>query len=140
VALAEDLEHWLKHEPIQARRSGILARGRKWVRRKPAITALIASLVAFAASMGWIIWKSEPISRPSPAVANGIAVLPFENLSPHPDSAYLADGIQEEILTRLESASLFLTAQLPVSFRFISDHTWHVVTYVRTFSEVDDVS
>src|SRR5260370_6604908 len=30
-----------------------------------------------------------------------IAVLPFENLSPHPDSAYLADGIQEEILTRL---------------------------------------
>jgi TolB-like protein/Tfp pilus assembly protein PilF len=28
-------------------------------------------------------------------------VLPFENLSPYPDSAYLADGIQEEILTRL---------------------------------------
>ena len=28
-------------------------------------------------------------------------MLPFENLSPDPDSAYFADGIQEEILTRL---------------------------------------
>ena len=31
----------------------------------------------------------------------GIAVLPFENLSRDPDNAYFADGIQEEILTRL---------------------------------------
>src|SRR5262249_8700520 len=30
-----------------------------------------------------------------------IAVLPFENLSRDPDNAYFADGIQEEILTRL---------------------------------------
>jgi eukaryotic-like serine/threonine-protein kinase len=30
-----------------------------------------------------------------------IAVLPFENLSSEPDNAYFADGIQEEILTRL---------------------------------------
>jgi TolB-like protein len=32
-----------------------------------------------------------------------IAVLPFENLSPDPDNAYFADGIHEEILTRLAS-------------------------------------
>ncbi len=32
-----------------------------------------------------------------------IAVLPFENLSRDPDNAYFADGIQEEILTRLAS-------------------------------------
>src|SRR5205823_3409003 len=32
LALAEDLERWLKHEPIQARRTGIFVRGRKWVR------------------------------------------------------------------------------------------------------------
>jgi TolB-like protein/Flp pilus assembly protein TadD len=31
----------------------------------------------------------------------GIAVLPFENLSRDPDNAYFAQGIQEEILTRL---------------------------------------
>src|SRR5262249_20177953 len=33
----------------------------------------------------------------------GIAVLPFENLSHDPDNAYFADGIREEILTRLIS-------------------------------------
>src|SRR5215467_7102788 len=37
VALAEDLEHWLKHEPIRARRTGVFIRGRKWVRRNPSI-------------------------------------------------------------------------------------------------------
>src|SRR5262249_51035918 len=32
---------------------------------------------------------------------NGIAVLPFENLSRDPDNAYLAEGVQDEILTHL---------------------------------------
>jgi serine/threonine protein kinase/Tfp pilus assembly protein PilF len=98
LALAEDLEHWLKHEPIQARRTGIFARGKKWVQRNPTSTLLAASLVALVAAAGWIVWKSEFISHP---VANGIAVLPFENFSPDPDNAYFADGIQDEILTRL---------------------------------------
>jgi len=100
LTLAEDLEHWLKHEPIRAKRSGFLTHARKWVRRKPAIAALIAALVALAAASSWIVWKSELISRPE---TKGIAVLPFENLSPDPDNAYFADGIQEEILTRLAS-------------------------------------
>ena len=47
-----------------------------------------------------IVWKSELFRRPAAA---GIAVLPFENLSRDPDNAYFADGIQEEILTRLAS-------------------------------------
>jgi TolB-like protein len=33
--------------------------------------------------------------------AKSIAVLPFANLSQDPDNAYFADGIQEEILSRL---------------------------------------
>src|SRR5438876_7188212 len=103
LALAEDLERWLKHEPIQARRTGIFTRGRKWVRRKPAVAALIASLVAFAAAIGWNVWQGALISHPSGLATNGIAVLPFENLSGNPDNAYFADGIQEEILTRLGS-------------------------------------
>src|SRR5205823_1845147 len=32
-ALAEDLERWLRHEPIRARRSGVFTRGRKWIWR-----------------------------------------------------------------------------------------------------------
>jgi len=102
LALAEDLEHWLKHEPIQARRTGIFARGKKWVRRNPSRALLAASLVALAAAAGWIVWKSEFIRHP---VTNGVAVLPFENLSPDSDNAYFADGIQEEILTRLASVA-----------------------------------
>src|SRR5882724_8254403 len=99
-SLAEDLEHWLKHEPILARHAGIFAHGKKWVRRNPAIAALIAALVALAAAMGWNVWKSELVHRP---VTNGVAVLPFENLSPDPENAYFAEGIHEEILTRLAS-------------------------------------
>src|SRR5256886_17074967 len=37
------------------------------------------------------------------APEKSIAVLPFENLSGDPDNAYFANGIQEEILTRLTS-------------------------------------
>jgi serine/threonine-protein kinase len=98
LALAEDLEHWLKHEPIRAHRTGIFIRGSKWVQRNPAIAALIVSLVALAAAMGWNIWKSEAMSRPS---KKSIAVLPFENLSTEPENAFFADGVQDEILTGL---------------------------------------
>ena len=44
--------------------------------------------------------QSQFIRHP---VTNGIAVLPFENLSSDPDNAYFAAGIQDEILTRLVS-------------------------------------
>jgi serine/threonine protein kinase/Tfp pilus assembly protein PilF len=98
LALAEDLEHWLKHEPIRAHRTGIFTRGSKWVQRNPAIAALIVSLVALAAAMDWNIWKSEAMSHPS---KKSIAVLPFENLSTEPENAFLADGLQDEILTDL---------------------------------------
>jgi TolB-like protein/cytochrome c-type biogenesis protein CcmH/NrfG len=102
AGLAEDLEHWLKHEPIQARRSGIFARGKKWVRRNPTSALLAASLIALAAAAGWIIWKSESEFVPH-SVPNGVAVLPFENLSGDPGNAYFAEGIHEETLTRLAS-------------------------------------
>jgi Serine/threonine protein kinase len=98
LALAEDLEHWLKHEPIRAHRTGIFIRGQKWVRRKKAIAALIASLVALAAAMSWNVWQSELISGPP---AKSVAVLPFSNLSKEEENRYFADGVQDEILTNL---------------------------------------
>src|SRR6266550_2983564 len=98
LALAEDLQHWLRHESIKARRTGVFTRGRKWVRRNPSSALLAASLITLAAVIGWNVWKSAFISHP---VTNGVAVLPFENLSPDPENAYFAEGIQEEILTRL---------------------------------------
>src|SRR5438034_2722475 len=53
------------------------------------IALLIVGRIPFYKQTG------ESISQKS------IAVLPFENLSRDPDNAYFADGIQEEILTRL---------------------------------------
>ena len=98
LALAEDLERWLKHEPIVARHTGVFTRGRKWVRRNPTSALLVACVVALAAAAGWIVWKSELIRRP---VTTGIAVLPFENLSDEKENTAFADGVQDDILTKL---------------------------------------
>jgi TolB-like protein/Tfp pilus assembly protein PilF/predicted Ser/Thr protein kinase len=97
LALAEDLEHWLKHEPIQAKQSGVFTHARKWVRRNPSTTVLATSLVIFAIGFALVVWNRTP----PVLIPKGVAVLPFENLSDDPDNAYFADGIQEEILTRL---------------------------------------
>jgi TolB-like protein/cytochrome c-type biogenesis protein CcmH/NrfG len=97
LALAEDLEHWLKHEPIQAKPSGVFTHTRKWVRRNPSTTVLVTLLIAFAASLTLTVWNRKlPVLIPK-----SVAVLPFENLSDDQNTAYFADGIQEEILTRL---------------------------------------
>src|SRR5436190_7102888 len=98
LALAEDLERWLGHEPIQARHTGVFARGVKWVRRNPTSALLVASLLGLAAAAGWIVWKSEFIGRP---MTTGIAVLPFENLGDEKEHTAFADGVQDDILTKL---------------------------------------
>jgi TolB-like protein len=99
AALAEDLERWLKHQPIQAKRSGFVTQGRKWVRRNPTTAVLAALLIALAASVSFTVWNR----RPAVIIPKSVAVLPFENLSNDANNAYFADGIQEEILTRLAS-------------------------------------
>ncbi len=47
--------------------------------------------------------KEARRERTAKALAKSIAVLPFENLSRDPNNAYFAQGIQQEILTRLTS-------------------------------------
>jgi serine/threonine-protein kinase len=104
VALAEDLERWLKHEPIRAHRSGIFTRGKKWLRRNPSIAVMAAMLLVLAVPLGVMIWKTESERSPLSNVAppdKSIAVLPFTNLSKEQENAYFADGVQDEILTNL---------------------------------------
>src|SRR5438093_3906290 len=78
LVLAEDLERWLKHEPISARRTGVVGRGKKWLQRNPTVAAVVTLSLALIAAVGVIVWKSELFHSPPTA---GIAVLPFENLS-----------------------------------------------------------
>ncbi len=98
LALAEDLERWLKHEPIQARRIGVFARGKKWLQRNPTAAAMVALSIALVAAVGMIIWKSELFHG---SATTGIAVLPFENLSNDREDASFADGVQDDLLTKL---------------------------------------
>jgi TolB-like protein/Tfp pilus assembly protein PilF len=98
LALAEDLERWLKHEPIKAQRVGGLTRVEKWVRRKPAIAAVIVLSFALVAALSVIVWKVGPTGRQP---TKGIAVLPFDNLSNDREDASFADGAQDDLLTKL---------------------------------------
>ena len=56
-AMAEDLERWLRHEPIHARRSGPILRVNRWVRRNPAGAGLIGVLcITLAIMLGLLGW------------------------------------------------------------------------------------
>src|SRR5437016_2067133 len=67
--------------------------------RWAAMTIALLTLVAIVAGIAMF---SRYRMRSTPAAPEkSIAVLPFENLSRDPDNAYFADGIQDEILTRL---------------------------------------
>src|SRR5207253_2452812 len=79
-----------KFEAVQKRRTRV-----RWA-------AAIAALLMLAAIVGGITMFSS--SRAQLALAapeKSIAVLPFANLSEDKANAYFADGIQDEILTRL---------------------------------------
>src|SRR6266550_3752870 len=58
LALAEDLERWLRREPIGARRTGFVTRGKKWLQRNPTTAVAVVSLAGLVAAVGVIIWKS----------------------------------------------------------------------------------
>jgi TolB-like protein/class 3 adenylate cyclase/Flp pilus assembly protein TadD len=79
-----------KFETLQKRRTRV---------RLAAMTAVLLAVAAIVAGMV-MFSRNRVISVPA-APEKSIAVLPFENLSHDPDNAYIADGIQEEILTRL---------------------------------------
>ena len=97
LALGEDLERWLRHEPIQARPTGVISRTGKWIRRNPALTAVTILVMGLSSALGFMLWKS--ISEQPPQ--SGIAVLPFENLGDDQTNTFLADGMQDDILTKL---------------------------------------
>jgi TolB-like protein len=114
LALAEDLECWLRHEPIRARHTGVFTRGKKWVRRNPSTALLFALSLAFAATLGVMIWES----RPEPPPAAGVAVLPFVNMSAEKENEYLGDGLTEDLCTALSQIKGLRVPARTSSFMF----------------------
>jgi TolB-like protein/Tfp pilus assembly protein PilF/predicted Ser/Thr protein kinase len=98
--LATDLERWLDGRPIIARPISVPTRLGRWSRRNPKLIVTGAACLLFGIATMWF-FRGERTRVPLAPPEKSIAVLPFENLSRDPDNAYFADGIQEEILTRL---------------------------------------
>ena len=65
-------------------------------RRRNLILLIVAAVIVSAAA-GFFLLPRAVWHK----VDKSVAVLPFQNLSSDPENAYFADGIQEEVLTRL---------------------------------------
>src|SRR5262249_44226654 len=87
------------HKPILARRTGVVSRGKKWLQRNPTAAAVGILSLALIAAVSVIVWKTD-LFRPPPTTM-GIAVLPFENLSNDREDTSFADGVQDDLLTKL---------------------------------------
>src|SRR6266850_2281916 len=112
----EELGNAAMPEKVKATRVTSAARERAIRRRK---VLVLAALLIAAGAIGFVMLRHK---RPLPTVGSAIpeksiAVLPFENLSDDKSNAYFADGIQDEILTRLSKI-----ADLKVISRTSTEH------------------
>jgi serine/threonine-protein kinase len=104
------LESMLAFEP--ASRPGTCELAARLQRSSPEARSMRRTRVALAVATAVVFGMSTLFLAHRSGVGNvalnaapdkSIAVLPFENLSPDRDNVYFADGVQDEILTRLAS-------------------------------------
>jgi TolB-like protein/Tfp pilus assembly protein PilF len=82
----------------QAREQEAAARRAVIIRQRRRISAIGAAVLFVAMSVAvWLMLRRST----SNLVSKSIAVLPFENVGDDKENAYLADGVQDEILTDL---------------------------------------
>jgi serine/threonine protein kinase/Flp pilus assembly protein TadD len=89
---------------LPARSTRIITAPGKISNKKTLIVCGIAALLALALAglyFGAVRRHTKPVSAAVAIPEKSIAVLPFENRSEQKANAYFADGIQDEILTRL---------------------------------------
>ncbi|MEO6969490.1 MAG: tetratricopeptide repeat protein [Chthoniobacterales bacterium] len=79
--------------------------GRKLIAITIGLAVIAAGLFAFQHFRPHLTTVSVPPATTSAIPEKSIAVLPFENLSSDKENAYFAEGIQDEILTRLAKIS-----------------------------------
>jgi TolB-like protein/class 3 adenylate cyclase/Tfp pilus assembly protein PilF len=97
----EELGNPAVPEKLRAARVAAAARRKRAVFRS--LSLGVASLLAVIAVIGFLLFRyKRPLARGELRVPEkSIAVLPFENLSEDKTNAYFAEGIQDEITTRL---------------------------------------
>jgi eukaryotic-like serine/threonine-protein kinase len=101
--LADDIRRHLVGEPVLARDPTLGYRAKCLVKRNGSRLVASAGVVIVLAGVLFAFWaRSQQNAHEAAGIAEkSIAVLPFQNLSSDPDNAYFADGIQNEVLTRL---------------------------------------
>jgi TolB-like protein len=93
--------------PVPARKSG--------VRRVFGLAALASAAAVLG---GWVLFSLIEARDPVSVDEKSIVVLPFENLSPHPDNGYLADGLSEELIVGLAKVKGLRVAGRTSSFYY----------------------
>ncbi|HEX5492401.1 MAG TPA: tetratricopeptide repeat protein [Candidatus Udaeobacter sp.] len=76
---------------------GVQGTPTRGVHRRRNLILLIALAVVISSCAGYLLLRYAVRGK----IDKSVAVLPFQNFSSDPDNAYFADGIQEEVLTRL---------------------------------------
>jgi TolB-like protein/Tfp pilus assembly protein PilF len=107
--LAADIRRHLTREPVVARHRTLGYRAKCLIKRNGSRLLTGAAVVTVLAGVSFAFWtraqqnarETPGVSAPASGTSKSIAVLPFQNLSSDPGNAYFADGIQEEVLTRL---------------------------------------
>jgi adenylate cyclase len=81
---------------------------------------LAAAVLVLAVAAVWALWTLTRPEGPAPGFGDGsaIAVLPFDNLSGDPEQAYFADGIAEDLITRLADWRIFPVIARNSSFTY----------------------
>jgi TolB-like protein/Tfp pilus assembly protein PilF len=97
---SEDIRRHLEARPVFARKDRVGYRAAKFVRRNSVLVSGASVCLLLALTVVWLARERFVAPETTPP-QKSIAVLPFENLSDDKENAYFADGIQEEILTRL---------------------------------------
>lgn len=104
LALADDVQRHLAHQPILAQPEGLLARSRKFMRRHRvgvAASALVA--LALAAGVLGVLWQAQVArteARKATAITEFLVGIFERNSTSHPDGAQARQVTAEELLAQ----------------------------------------
>ena len=103
--LAEDLERWRDGLPVVARPVSPPARIWRWARRNPKLATSVGGCIVGGITVllltVFAVMSPDAQRASIPFSDQTVAVLPFDNLGEEGHNSYLADGVQDEILSDL---------------------------------------
>lgn len=130
-AFADDLQRFLNHEPIRARRVNPLARSLRWARRNPAIAALSALSLVALLMLGFVSLRPSRVASPL-LVRERVRVTtmpPGATVSFIPTDADTGEPAPEQIITAegISPVDVELPAGLYLVIAVLPDGRFHEV-------------